>query len=154
MFLDPLQITLRPLNWAFLNDMLLALGFTEQFVGLIMECMSITSYSIMLNGASYGFFRGGKWPMPRWLSVPLFIHVMCRILSRRLSYTATNFSFHPRCSKHKITNFCFVDDLILLCQAYIPSFRHMKIVLEEFNKVSGLCPNLEKSEILVEKVSR
>ncbi|GFZ13128.1 hypothetical protein Acr_23g0015130 [Actinidia rufa] len=47
-------------NWTFLEDVLLGLGFPPMFMGWIMQCVTTTSYSISINGSLHGFFKGQK----------------------------------------------------------------------------------------------
>lgn len=47
-------------NWDFLNDVLVHLNFPRKFVDWIMERVSTTSYSISINGAILGFFKGNR----------------------------------------------------------------------------------------------
>lgn len=41
-------------------ELLEDLKFPSQFVGWVMECITSPSYSLCINGDTYGFFRGGK----------------------------------------------------------------------------------------------
>ena len=43
-------------NWAFLEEILLKLGFPSRFVKLIMVCVESPTFSLMINGSSTGFF--------------------------------------------------------------------------------------------------
>lgn len=47
-------------NWDFLNDVLIQLNIPSKFVTWIMECVSTTSYSLSINGAFHGFFKGNE----------------------------------------------------------------------------------------------
>jgi hypothetical protein len=37
-------------EWAFLHDMMVPLGFAQRWVDLIMKCVSTVTYSIKVNG--------------------------------------------------------------------------------------------------------
>lgn len=41
-------------EWAFLDSMMEKLGFDSQFRGWIMECVTIVSYSVLINGEPSG----------------------------------------------------------------------------------------------------
>ena len=47
-------------EWAFLEQILLKLGFHEDWVALLMECITTVSYSILVNGEPKGLFRPSK----------------------------------------------------------------------------------------------
>ena len=46
------------INWDFMKEVFIGLGFPSLFVGWIMQCVSTTSYSISINGSLHGFFKG------------------------------------------------------------------------------------------------
>ena len=47
-------------EWAFLEHILLKLGFHEDCVALLMECITLMSYSILVNGEPKGLFRPSR----------------------------------------------------------------------------------------------
>lgn len=44
-------------EWSFLFEVLRCLGFSENWIHLINQCVSTVSYSIPLNGSPFGFFQ-------------------------------------------------------------------------------------------------
>ncbi|KAJ6907746.1 hypothetical protein NC651_018243 [Populus alba x Populus x berolinensis] len=55
------------IQWPFLLQLLLLLGFPSRFVQLIMQCVETASYSVAVNGSIYGFFpgkNGVRIPLP------------------------------------------------------------------------------------------
>ncbi|GJV83129.1 hypothetical protein Tco_1523027 [Tanacetum coccineum] len=48
------------------------------------------------------------------------------------------FKYHTGCEELKITNLCFADDLLVLCNGDCDSVKVIKLALEEFSSVSGL----------------
>ncbi|XP_074277345.1 uncharacterized protein LOC141600981 [Silene latifolia] len=47
-------------NWDFLEQMLYALHFPPTFIHLVMTCVRTASYSLVLNGVNFGYFKGAK----------------------------------------------------------------------------------------------
>ncbi|XP_074283683.1 uncharacterized protein LOC141608219 [Silene latifolia] len=45
-------------NWGFLEQMLEALQFPPPFTHLLMTCVRTASYSLVLNGMNFGYFKG------------------------------------------------------------------------------------------------
>ncbi|XP_074288534.1 uncharacterized protein LOC141613690 [Silene latifolia] len=52
-----LQKAYDSVEWAFVGDMIDALGFPLLICNIVKECISTTSYSISLNGEIFGFFK-------------------------------------------------------------------------------------------------
>ncbi|KAL2933614.1 LINE-1 retrotransposable element ORF2 protein [Bienertia sinuspersici] len=136
-------------NWDFLEEMLLALGFPSIFTQWIMSCVKTAKYSLIINGYPYGYanFRRGLRqgdPMS-----PLLFVVCMEYLSRLLTKmtTETKFKFHPRCKPMKLTHLCFVDDLILCSKGDTESIRLMIKCFQAFSATSGLKANCAKTKI-------
>jgi hypothetical protein len=45
-------------QWSFLRQVLLLLGFPPRFVRLLIQCIEIASFFVVVNGNLYGFFKG------------------------------------------------------------------------------------------------
>ncbi|KAL0336702.1 UNVERIFIED_CONTAM: hypothetical protein Sradi_4882100 [Sesamum radiatum] len=90
-----------------------------------MECVSTTSFSVALNSSLHGLFPGKKGlrqgdPM----SPALFLFCM-EYFSRLIKRSTANsdFNFHPKCAKLKITHLLFADDLMLFSRGDLPSIH-------------------------------
>ncbi|GFY91496.1 hypothetical protein Acr_07g0016920 [Actinidia rufa] len=111
------------INWAFVKEVLMGLGFPNLFVGWIMQCISTTSYSISINGSMHGFFKGYQG-IRQGDPISPFLFVLClEYLSRSLNQLKDNqdFNFHPRCKDLNITHLAFADDLILFSRGDVDS---------------------------------
>ncbi|KAL0380245.1 UNVERIFIED_CONTAM: hypothetical protein Sangu_0088800 [Sesamum angustifolium] len=82
------------------------------------------------------------------MSPALFLLCM-EYFSRLIKRSTTNsdFNFHPKCEKLKITHLLFADDLMLFSRGDLPSIRILMECLQEFRDVSGLAVNNAKSNI-------
>ncbi|XP_074346333.1 secreted RxLR effector protein 78-like [Apium graveolens] len=47
-------------SWEFLIDALRLFRFPDKFIGWVCECISMPTYSVILNGQMFGFFKGEK----------------------------------------------------------------------------------------------
>ncbi|XP_074315405.1 uncharacterized protein LOC141651600 [Silene latifolia] len=51
---------LHSVAWSFVLEMLQATGFPESFTKIIMQCITTPTYSLSLNGETFGFFKGRR----------------------------------------------------------------------------------------------
>ncbi|GJW04433.1 putative reverse transcriptase domain, reverse transcriptase zinc-binding domain protein [Tanacetum coccineum] len=116
----------------------------------IMACISSTSYSINVNGERHGYFKGKRGlrqgdPMSPYLFI-LVMEILTLMLKRRVRESG-DFGYHNRCSKQKIIDICFADDLIMFSRGDIQSAKILIEALEEFKCASGLVPSIPKSTV-------
>ncbi|GJS86975.1 RNA-directed DNA polymerase, eukaryota, reverse transcriptase zinc-binding domain protein, partial [Tanacetum coccineum] len=140
---------------SFLKDILRGFGFHDRMVLWIMKCVTTKSFSVIINGESQGYFKGGRGiihgdPMSPYLST-LIIKVLNLLVIRRIE-NCSGFQYHFGCSKLKITHVCFADDLLMFIHGDKEYVRIMKDSTKEFGKVSGLLPNYNKSTIVFRSV--
>lgn len=57
-------------QWPFLHQLLLLLGFPSRFVHLIMQCVETASYFVAVNGSIYDFFFRGKMEFGKGILYP------------------------------------------------------------------------------------
>ncbi|KAL0315180.1 UNVERIFIED_CONTAM: hypothetical protein Scaly_2881100 [Sesamum calycinum] len=97
----------------------------------------------------HGLFPGKKGlrrgdPMSPALFL-LCMEYFSRLIKR--STTNSDFNFHPKYEKLKITHLLFADDLMLFSRGDLPSIRILMECFQEFRDVSGLAVNTAKSNI-------
>lgn len=135
------------ISWAFLSEVLTAFGCPLVFVQWIMECVSTATYSLSINGSIHGFIagkRGLRQGDP--ISPSLFLICMeyfSRLLAKRTF--ESDFNFHPKCEKLRITHLAFADDLLLFTRGDFLSVRILMQALDDFGDASGLRVNGSKS---------
>ncbi|GJX99144.1 reverse transcriptase domain-containing protein [Tanacetum coccineum] len=102
-------------DWKFLKDVLIGFGFHPRMIGWIMKCVTVTSFSLRINGSLHGYFKGNRGlPQGDPMSPYLFTLVM-EVLTLMLHRWAreSDFTYHQYCSKLNIINLFFADDLFL-----------------------------------------
>ncbi|GJY46689.1 RNA-directed DNA polymerase, eukaryota, reverse transcriptase zinc-binding domain protein [Tanacetum coccineum] len=115
-----------------------------------LTCVSSVAFSVCVNGDMYGYFKSGRGlrqgdPVSPYL-LTLVMEVLTLIVQRRVT-RSNQFKFHWGCKELKLTQLCFADDLLMLCNGDHKYMEVLKESLIEFSKVSGLVPNMSKSTI-------
>ncbi|KAL0286587.1 UNVERIFIED_CONTAM: Retrovirus-related Pol polyprotein from type-2 retrotransposable element R2DM [Sesamum radiatum] len=141
-------------EWDFLKAALTLFGFPERFIQWIVECVTTTSYSVCINGAPHGFFRGARGlrqgdPMSPFLFV-LVMEVLTLMLRQRIEQNG-GFSYHWRCEAVQLFQLSFADDLLLFSKAEPNSIQLFKDGLIDFAELSGLQANLQKSHLILSR---
>lgn len=142
-------------DWRFLSMVLEGMGFHPIMRHWIMEVVTTTSYSIIVNGKSHGFFKGARGIRQGCpLSPYLFTLVMeaFNCMFRRRIDEGVGFLYHKGCSRLLLTHLCFADDLMVFTYGDVPSVSILKEALDDFANYSGLRPSLAKSSIYLSNV--
>ncbi|XP_074305021.1 uncharacterized protein LOC141639953, partial [Silene latifolia] len=139
------------IEWTFVRQMMVSLKFPLKFVEWIMQCVTTTSFSVVLNGQTYGFFAGQRGLRQGDPLSPLLFTVCMEYLSRLMAEARgfPGFKFHPLCRGIKLTHLMFADDLLLFCKGDIKSVTIMLEVFHCFSNASGLTISSEKSDIIL-----
>ncbi|KAL0364052.1 UNVERIFIED_CONTAM: putative mitochondrial protein [Sesamum angustifolium] len=124
-------------EWAFLKQVMLKLGFPSRFVRLIMLCVSSVSYSFMLGGCQFGSLipeRGLRQGDP--LSPYLFLlctESFCSLIQRAES--AAHIQGISICRGAPcISHLLFADDTLIFSKASLSSVRAIKDLLEIYGE--------------------
>ncbi|KAJ9542089.1 hypothetical protein OSB04_028595 [Centaurea solstitialis] len=137
-------------DWRFLLRMLQGFSFHPVFCKWIDQMLSTSSFSIALNGETFGFFKGARGlRQGDPISPYLFTIVMeCfSMIFRQCIVEARDFRYHQGCDELSITHLCFADDLFVFTGGDLASVEVVKRALDRFRLVSGLESNLAKSEV-------
>ncbi|GMI85899.1 hypothetical protein HRI_002259200 [Hibiscus trionum] len=137
-------------EWVFIEGMLLKMGFDDQWVSRILQCISTVSYSVVINGEVGPVFfptRGLRQEDP--LSPYLFL-ICSEGLSSLLRNAATYGSLRGiRINRYapRITHLLFADDSLLFGDATAKGARRIKSILDSYARSSGQLINFDKSGI-------
>lgn len=55
-----LQKAYDSVSWEFVRYALRQVKLADRFIALVMECVTTPTYSVIINGALEGFFKGGR----------------------------------------------------------------------------------------------
>ncbi|XP_074314107.1 uncharacterized protein LOC141649312 [Silene latifolia] len=136
------------IEWIFVEQMMKALNFPPKLIGLVMQCVTSTSYSIALNGQLHGFFHGKRGLRQGDPMSPLLFTMCMEYLSRLLKTVSQmqGFHFHPLCKALKLTHLMFADDLLIFCKGETRTVFIVMEAFKRFSNASGLNINSEKSD--------
>ena len=109
-------------EWGFLKQVMIRMGFCDNWISLIMECLSTVSYSLLINGEPTGHIiptRGICQGDP----ISPYLFLLCAEGLNGLIQKATSqgdiHGVSLCCQGPKITNLFFADDSFLFCRATI-----------------------------------
>ncbi|XP_019199913.1 PREDICTED: uncharacterized protein LOC109193526 [Ipomoea nil] len=138
------------MEWPFLRNMMMALGFHDRWVDLIMECVTTVSYSILINGSRSDPIiptRGLRQGDP--LSPYLFI--ICAEGLSLLLQQANRAGLIHGCrvarGAPQISHLFFADDSLLFFKANVEEANEIKKCLTVYEDLSGQVVNYHKSSI-------
>ncbi|KAG7551546.1 Reverse transcriptase zinc-binding domain [Arabidopsis thaliana x Arabidopsis arenosa] len=137
-------------EWNFLEELLIRLGFDIRWVQWIMSCVRSVSYSVLINGSSYGYIkpeRGLRQGDP--LSPFLFIlcaEALVHIMNKaEQEGRLTGLRLTPLCPS--IQHLLFADDSLFICQATFKECTEFLTCLRLYGRASGQEINFQKSAI-------
>ena len=128
------------IEWGFLEQMLLTLGFHREWVGFIMSCETSVSYSILVNGQPTNLIkpsRGLRQGDP--LSPYLFL-ICTEGLAALIDDAATRKLIHgvKICrNAPSITHLFFADDSLMFTRANIQEAQRILTILNTYEAASG-----------------
>lgn len=115
-------------EWDFLLHVMEAFGFSLQVCNLIRNCISSPWFSVIMNGVSKGFFKGGRCLRQGDLLSPLLFILVDEVLSRLLKQDFGEgkiepFS-HPR-GVPLISHLLYSNDIVIFSNGSLKSLRNI-----------------------------
>ncbi|GLT71817.1 hypothetical protein SLA2020_438100 [Shorea laevis] len=136
------------IEWNFLEGVMRRMGFAEQWIRLIMKCITSISYSVLINGDSYGNILPTRGLRQGDLLSP-YLSIMCAdVLSTMLQEAERSraiTSVPLAKGRVRLNHLFFVDDSLLFCKANLMEWSQLRAVLERYEQASGQRLNLEKT---------
>ena len=141
-------------EWSFLLSIFKQFGFSEKWIQMINQCISIPSYSILINGSPEGFFTSSRGirqgdPISPFLFI-LFTDVLSRLfLQKETNGSLQGIKIARNCPP--ISHLMFVDDLVVFSHANQDDLQEIQSCLSQFQTWSGLSINMRKLAITFSK---
>lgn len=141
-------------NWKAVISTMKKMGFPEKFLNWIFLCISSAKYSIIINGAPYGFFGATRvlrqgCPLSPYLFV-IVMEIFNSFLQQQVAQGS--YGFHPRCSLTKLTHLCIADDVLVFFKGSVAAATTVKNYLDAFSSCSDLDVNKEKTALYASAV--
>ena len=137
-------------EWCFLEDLMRRMRFNERWIGMIMVCIKIISYSILVNGDPKGLIhptrgirQGDHWSPFLFLLCMEGLHGL--ISNAASSGKINGFSLCWR--GPKLAHLLFADDSMLFCMSTIEECKKILNILEIYESASGQKVNKNKTAL-------
>ncbi|CAM8962468.1 unnamed protein product [Rhodiola kirilowii] len=137
-------------EWAFLEKLLLRMGFADIWVERVMCCVRSVSYQVKVNDSISNVIKPGRGLRQGDPLSPYLLLFCTELLNAklRLSVDEHLMSGIKICRRAPtVSHLLFADDSIFFIKVNNEEARHLKYVLNCYEKVSGQRINFEKSEI-------
>jgi hypothetical protein len=143
-------------EWRYLEQVMKRMGFHHKWIGLMTECISSVSYSILINGEPHGNIhpsRGLRQGDP--LSPYLFL-LCAEGLHSLIKKAESNGDMQgvSLCrGGPKITHLFFADDSLLFTKATTTACEKILSILRQYEEASGQQVNRDKTTIFFSKAT-
>uniref|UniRef100_A0A8R7UQZ0 Reverse transcriptase domain-containing protein n=1 Tax=Triticum urartu TaxID=4572 RepID=A0A8R7UQZ0_TRIUA len=139
------------IEWDFIVKVLARKGLHGHFINLIYACMAIPTFSVIINGQSYGRFQSSRGirqgcPLSPYLFVLAINELSISLQEAMLADHLSGIILGTGCPP--IHSLMFADDLLICGQATVDEATHMLQILQRFCNLSGQMPNWSKSAII------
>ena len=138
----------------FLYQIMGMMGFSSQWMSWIKWCISTTSFSVLINGSSTGFFQSSRGlrqgdPLSPYLFV-IGMEVLSFLINHVVkgNYLSSNRIAGRRGEELVIYHLLYADDTLLFCESDKDQLKFLSWTLMWFEAMSGLRINLNNSEII------
>ena len=132
----------------FLRGIMEKLGFPETWVDRVMGCVTISYFSILINGTPYGNISPSRGLRQRDPLSP-YLFLLCiegfTSLLQKAKMEGQIKGVSVRRRAPRITNLLFVEDSLLFCQANKQEVKEITEILKMYASSSGQCIKLGKS---------
>ena len=131
-------------EWGFLRNIMIKLGFDVRWIQLAMENVCTTSYSMLINGEPKGQINpslGIKQGDP--LSLYLFL-LYAKGLSSMIRHAIATKNLHGILSSNNgvcISHLLFANDSFIICQATVEECQRLLWLLQCYEEASGQAIN-------------
>lgn len=138
-------------EWSFIKSMIEVVGFNQNFIHMIMYCVSLVSFSVLINGDPKGPVLPSRWlrqghPLSPYLFLICTNGLTTLLKEARLRREISSLKI---CKVGpNIIHLLFADDSVLFYKAEVGENRRVQAVLEKYEVVSSERINKEKTTMV------
>lgn len=142
-------------KWAFLENAMRTLGFAEEWIHLVMQCVKTVSYQVLINGNPQGNIaptRGLRQGDP--ISPYLFVictEMLVRMLKRSEDKKEIT-GLKVASTAPPVSHLLFADDSMFYCKQDDGELNQIVRIIEEYSLASGQRVNYQKSSVYFGKL--
>ena len=135
-------------EWSFLRGIMYKMSFPQMWISRVMGCVTMPSFSILINGKPYGNIHPSRGLRQRDHLSPYLFLLCAKGFTSLLAKAELEGRINgvPICQRApKISNLLFTDDSLLFCQATHSEVEVIIEILHTYVGALGHSINLEKS---------
>jgi len=134
-------------NWNFLRMVLIQVGLKWEVVQWVIDCVTSSNFSILVNGAPNGFFKGPRGLRKGCPLSPVLFLLVIEAIRRQIKKAQVEGKFTGlRITKgFNLTHLMFIDDVLIMGIASLEEWLCLKEILDSFCQASRLEINYHKS---------
>jgi hypothetical protein len=137
-------------EWRYLHDIMLALGFPEAWCKLVMKCVTSVTFSVKVNGALSPPFKPTRGirqgdPISPYLFLLCAEGLTCMLKAKGPQFLSRG--IRVSCQAPWISHLLFADDCLIFTQANRRGVDRINEILDSYNRGSGQLVNKHKSAI-------
>ncbi|MCI04470.1 RNA-directed DNA polymerase (Reverse transcriptase), partial [Trifolium medium] len=143
-------------NWNYLDEMMMCMGFCDQWRRWIAECLNSASVSVLVNGSPTKEFRIGRGLRQGDPLSPFLFLIAAEGLGMLMNKAATigrfvGYEFGNQ--GVRLSQLQFADDTLIMGPSTMENVAVIKATLHLFELILGLKVNFHKSRLVGIKVS-
>ncbi|XP_027152118.1 uncharacterized protein LOC113752185 [Coffea eugenioides] len=127
-------------SWVFLMNIMRRFGFGERFLDMVWRLISNAWFSVIINGASYGFFKSSRGLRQGDPISPALFVIGAEVLSRALNNLVLHRGYRgfkvPR-GCPQVTHLAFADDVLIFANGSARALQDIVRVLKLYQQSSG-----------------
>jgi len=138
-------------EWEFLRRMMEKMGFCNQWVDLIMRCVTSISYRIKVNGDLSNIFKPGRG-LRQGDTLSPYLFLICTegfsALLQRAEDEGKIKGIKVCHGAPSVSHLLFADDSLILCRANGGDAQQVQSLLQLYEECSGQMINKDKSAVM------